>query len=77
MFKFLFILCSILFVSQSLNLVYYSNLPVSRLALFKALLSMSYLKNDLDRTFKNRFQNKMLYYARTKLTEGYLKDVSA
>lgn len=76
MFKFLLILLSIACLTQSLNLVYYSNLPVSRLTLFKALLSMSYLKSDLDSTFNTRFENKHLYYARTKLTEGYLKDVS-
>lgn len=42
-------------ITNSINLVYYSALPVSRLALFKALLSMNYLKQDLDSTFNTRF----------------------
>lgn len=38
---------------------------------------MNYLKNDLDSTFNTKLENKISYYIRTKLTEGYLNDVSA
>mgnify|MGYP000984435580 CR=1 FL=1 len=64
-------------LTQSINLLYYSQLPVSRLTLFKALLSMDYLKSSLDTTFGTKFQNKNVYYVRTMLTEMYLNDVSA
>jgi hypothetical protein len=51
-------------------------LPVSRLTLFRALLSMRYLKDSLDQTFNTPLEDKFAYYARTKLTEIYLNDVS-
>ncbi len=38
---------------------------------------MKYLKNTLDKTFNTNLQNKLDYYVRTKLTETYLKDISA
>ncbi len=37
---------------------------------------MNYLKSSLDDTFGTRYQNKVGYYVRTKLTESYLNDVS-
>lgn len=37
---------------------------------------MDYLKQNLDNTFNTRFENKFLYYIRTKLTESYLNDIS-
>ena len=76
MIKKILLLLAIVCLSQSVNLVYYSQLPVSRLTLFKALLSMNYLKQNLDSTFGTQFENKYLYYVRTKLTEIYLNDVS-
>lgn len=75
--KQLFIILTILFLSQSINLIYYNELPVSRLTLFKALLSMNYLKSNLDNTFGTSSQNKVAYYIRTRLTESYLNDVSS
>lgn len=77
MFKILILILAILCLTQSINLVYYSALPVSRLTLFKALLSMDYLKSNLDQTFNTKFENKFSYYVRTKLTEQYLNEVSA
>lgn len=76
MYKLIFVLLSIVCLSQSINLIYYSALPVSRLALFKALLSMDYLKRDLDNTFNTQFENKFAYFVRTRLTENYLNDIS-
>jgi len=76
MYKIFILILALLSLSQSMNLVYYSALPVSRMALFKALLSMNYLKSDLDNTFSTQYENKYRYYIRTKLTEQYLTDVS-
>ena len=68
MLKPLILILTVLCLSQSINLIYYEALPVSRLALFKALLSMKYLKSSLDQTFNTKFENKFNYYVRTKLT---------
>lgn len=76
MYKIIILFLSVLCLSQSINLVYYEALPVSRLALFKALLSMRDLKDSLDRTFDTRLENKITYYFRTKMTEIYLNDIS-
>lgn len=38
-------------MTQSVNLVYYNQIPVNRMTLFKSLLSMNRLKYDLDTTF--------------------------
>lgn len=62
---------------QSINLLYYSQIPVDKLTLFKALLSMNQFQYDLDTTFNTRFQNRIGYYVRTKLTQKYLNDINA
>jgi hypothetical protein len=68
MLKPLILILTVLCLSQSINLVYYEALPVSRLALLRALLSMKFLKDSLDTTFNTKLENKFSYYVRTKLT---------
>ena len=62
---------------HSINLLYYRQIPVDKLTLFKALLSMNQFQYDLDTTFNTRFHNNIGYYVRTKLTQKYLNDISA
>ena len=73
MWKKFVLLLVLIALTQSINMVYYSQIPVNTMTLFKSLLSMNKLKSDLDTTFNTSFENKMSYYVRTKLTEMYLK----
>jgi len=58
----------LLTIASATNLVYFSQIPVSKLTLFKSMLSMNMLKSQLDSTFGTPFQNKISMYIRTALT---------
>ena len=68
MFKKLIHFVIFLVSCQSINLLYYRQIPVDRLSLLRALESMNLLQHDLDTTFNTRFENKTQYWRRTKLT---------
>jgi hypothetical protein len=55
-------------IASAANLIYYSQIPVDRLTLFKSMLSMNMLKSQLDSTFGTPSQNKISMYIRTSLT---------
>lgn len=58
----------LLTLASATNLVYFSQIPVDKLTLFKSLLSMNMLKSQLDSTFGTPYQNKISMYIRTALT---------
>jgi hypothetical protein len=65
-------LCLLLGIAQSINLLYLDKIPVDKLTLFKAILSLGSLQTDLDTNFGKPTQNNVQTFIRTVLTETYL-----
>ena len=69
-------LCILLSVTKSINLLYLDQIPVNKLTLFKAILSLSSLQYDLDTNFHKSSQNNVNTFVRTVLTESYLSAIN-
>ena len=69
-------LCILLSVTKSINLLYLDKIPVDKLTLFKAILSLGALQSDLDTNFHKSSQNNVNTFVRTVLTESYLSSIN-